>query len=386
MRCLALAALVVSAAGCGGDCTPSADVEVTVVPPSDIAVGNIAKLHVALRVANGPAQSFDIPLSQSISTNGSPFKLRPSPMPSAGYNLAVTLQALDGAGNLIAAGTDSIQAAVMGCNRLTVHLGGVSVNGDMAVPPGPIDMAMVRADLAGCFGGSPDEDQDGRANFCDLCPDDSDPTPADSDGDGLPDACDPDPMMGTNKLVYFEPFDSASGHWSTPNTLINGGMLTLDTLGETIVTSNNGVDMLPTYVRVQSEIDLGAIYTNTPLSDAGIFVGNNANPAAPNAAGVLCILHYHPTAMADTLDLIPVFAGTLGSATTTTTLFHSALYRMRLTQRASGWTCETTSNGSTPATVTLPSSDAVAGPLFMSLRSENMAVHFNAVVAESTLP
>ena len=48
-------------------------------------------------------------------------------------------------------------------------------------------MILPPTDLAGCVGGMPDEDNDGRANNCDLCPADYDPTPSDSDGDGLPD-------------------------------------------------------------------------------------------------------------------------------------------------------------------------------------------------------
>jgi len=262
------------------------------------------------------------------------------------------------------------------------------VNGpaDMAIPPGgPIDMTgVVPPDIAGCIGGSPDEDADGRANFCDLCPDDPDPTPADTDADGLPDACDPDPGTKTNTLLYFDPMDNPSGHWSTSNALIANSYMTLDTQGQNVLLSNNGVDTVPTNARVQAHIFLKAVYTGTPFSDTGIFVGNNANPTAANAEGVLCTLHYHAGSGPDTLDIYPVHQGTLQAPTTTNQQFVSAMYRMRLTQRAAGWTCEATANGLNPASVTL--TKAVTGPLFMSLRSENMEAHFHSVVAESALP
>jgi hypothetical protein len=392
MRRLSLVVIAALAASCGngGDCSQSADIEVTVAPNGDVTVGDITKLHVMLSVADGPVRVLDIVPSHTISTSGSAFLLRPDPAPADKYDVSMTVQAFDGDGNLIAIGSESIQAVNKGCNRLTVHLAGLPpVNQgpiDMAIPPGgPIDMAgVVPPDLAGCIGGTPDEDQDGRANFCDLCPDDSDSTPVDTDGDGLPDACDPDTATKTNTLLYFDPMDAASGHWSTPNALIAGGFMTLDTMQQQRLTSNNGVDMLPTNVRVQAHIFLKGIYTGTPFSDAGVYVGTNPNPMVTNANGVLCTLHYHPNASSDTLDIYPITNGVIGTATSVATAFNPAMYRMRLTQRSTGWTCETVANGVPVATVTL--TKAVTGPLFVSLWAEYMEAHFHAVVAESALP
>jgi hypothetical protein len=343
-----------------------------------------------LSVADGPVKTLNIGSGASpvsIKSGGSAFILHPDPAPSDKYDVSMTVQAFDANDQLIAIGSESMQAVIKGCNKLNVHLAGLPVSiVDMAIPPGgPIDMAgIVPPDLAGCIGGSPDEDQDGRANFCDLCPDDSDPTPADTDGDGLPDACDPDPGTKTNTLLYFDPMDTASGHWSTPNTLIANSYMTLDTMGQSILLSNNGVDTVPTDARVQAHIFLKAIYTGTPFSDAGIYVGNNANPTAATAEGVLCTLDYHGGSGTNTLDIYPVHQGTLQAPTTTPQQFVSAMYRMRLTQRSSGWTCEAIANGLSDASVTLVK--PVAGPLFMSLRSENMEAHFHSVVAESALP
>lgn len=391
---VALVALVAASSGCTtSDCAQSADIQVTVAPNGDVPIPQIAKLHVMLSVADGPVRVLvpDIDLTmKTLSPSGSAFVLRPDPAPADKYDVSMTVQALDAMGGLVAIGSESIQAVVKGCNRLTVHLAALPVNPggpvDMAVVPGSDMTGVVPPDLAGCIGGTPDEDADGRANSCDLCPDDTDPTPADTDGDGLPDACDPDPAAKSNTLLYFDPMDTASGHWSTPNTFIANSYLTIDTQGQTIVTSNNGVDKLPANMRAQAHIFLKAIYTGTPFSDAGLYVGTDANPAAGDANGALCTLHYHAGSGPDTLDIYPVAGGTLQAPTTAQMMFVSAMYRMRLTQRSTGWTCEATANGLTPASVTLPAANVVAGPLFMSLRGENMEAHFHAVVAESALP
>jgi hypothetical protein len=60
----------------------------------------------------------------------------------------------------------------------------------------------------------------------------------------------------------------------------------------------------------------------------------------------------------------------------------SAMYRMRLTNRSGSWTCEATANGLTPASMAL--TKVVTGPLFISLRAENMESHVHAVSAESS--
>lgn len=244
------------------------------------------------------------------------------------------------------------------------------------------DLSLAGGDDAGnCVGGTPDEDADGRANACDLCPDDPDATPVDTDGDGLPDACDPDPSTKTNALTYFDPLDTSTGHWSTPGTLIANSFMTLDTMGQAVLSSSNATDALPTSVRVQAHIFLKAIYTGTPFSDTGVFVGDNSNPVAANANGVLCTLHYHGGGPPDTLDFAPITNGAAGAPTTTPMQFVSAMYRLRVTNRAGAWTCEATANGLAPATVTL--SQSVTGPLFISLRAENMESHVHAVSAES---
>src|SRR5260370_23396744 len=155
MRSLPLIALVVAAAACGNgtDCAQSADIEVTVAPNGDVTVGDITRLHVMLSVADGPVRSLDIVPQHAISTSGSAFILRPDSAPADKYDVSMTVQAFDAANNLIAIGSESMQAVPRGCNRLTVHLAALPPNTivDMAIPPGgPIDMAgQLPPDLAG---------------------------------------------------------------------------------------------------------------------------------------------------------------------------------------------------------------------------------------------
>jgi hypothetical protein len=385
MRSLSLLVLVAAAASCGNgtDCTQSADIEVTVAPNGDVTVGDIARLHVMLSVADGPVRSLDIVPSHPLSS-GSAFILRPDPAPSDKYDVSMTVEAFDGANNLIAIGSESMQAVIMGCNRLTVHLAGLPPNPilDMAIPPGgPIDMAgQLPPDLAGCIGGTPDEDADGRANSCDLCPADPDPTPVDTDGDGLPDACDPDPAMKTNTLVYFDPFDVASGHWSG-NNQITGSYMNIDTGGVGTVSASNATDTMPLNVRVQSEIFPKSVY-GSGGGDTGIFVGTSAN--TNQATGVFCALNANGGA--DTLSVQRIVNGTIMGLATSQSLgspLMMANYRVRLTHRNGTWTCEALLSGGSPVTVT--TMQTVTAPLFITLINDNMGSHFHHVVAETKL-
>jgi hypothetical protein len=394
----AVVALVAAAPSCGpsADCAKSADIQVTVSPASDVSVGSIARLHVMLSVADGPQRVLDIQPDHTI-TSSSAFVLRPDPAPSASYDVALTVQAFDAMNQLIAIGADSLQAVVNGCNRMTVHLAAVPVGGggggggggptlDFSFPPGS-DLAGVITmppDMAGCIGGMPDEDTDGRANICDLCPADYDPTPTDADQDGLPDACDPDPAMKTNMQVYFDPFDVASGHWSGNNMVMSSYMI-IDTGGVGTLASSNAVDMLPTQVRVQTTIFPVSVHGPNG-GDTGLFIGTSANPN--QGTGVFCALTSNGGP--DTLDIYKVDNGSYGVPTTQSlgqTLQQTA-YRLRLTQRAGNWTCEVArvDTPSNPVVLTtVQTMQTVTGPLFMTLMNDNMGSHVHSVVAETKL-
>jgi hypothetical protein len=235
--------------------------------------------------------------------------------------------------------------------------------------------------MLACIGATPDEDADGRANFCDLCPADSDATPVDSDADGLPDACDPDPTMATNQLVYFDPFDDASGHWSGTNPIAQS-YITLDTNGVGSVQASNATDMLPLNVRVQTTIFPTALRGNNG-GDTGLFVGTSAN--LNQATGVFCALTWN-TGAPDTLDIYRVNNGGFSIPTTqplATELMNTS-YRIRLTQRGNSWTCEALQAGQTAVTVS--ATQAVTAPLYITIENDNMGSHFHSVVAETKLP
>jgi hypothetical protein len=253
---------------------------------------------------------------------------------------------------------------------------------DMAAPPGSDLAGMMPADMTTCVGGVPDEDGDGRANFCDACPADADSTPVDTDGDGLPDACDPDPAMKTNTVVYFEPFDVNSGHWSGANAITQSYM-NIDTQTVGTTSASNSTDMLPLNVRVQTIVFPTSEHGNGG-GDTGVFVGTNANVS--QADGAFCGLTWN-NGGPDTLDLYRVTNGGFSVPATQqlATPLQNTSYRIRLTHRAGIWTCEALQSGQPAVTVTTTQTPVVTAPLFMSLINDNMGSHFHSVVVETKL-
>ena len=58
-----------------------------------------------------------------------------------------------------------------------------------------------------------DEDNDGVADSCDVCPHVAD-TQVDGDGDTVGDACDPEPAIARQSIVFFDPFTSLTPGWT----------------------------------------------------------------------------------------------------------------------------------------------------------------------------
>lgn len=383
-----VAALVALAPGCGADCSQSADIQVTVAPNGDVDIAHVTRLHLTLVIDDGAPRGRDITLQAPMPASGSAFILQPDPPPATKYTVSVTIDAIDDQGNLLAIGSESQPVVDKGCNRLTVHLAAVPGQTTGGPPDfaglGPIDFAGLPppADLSGCIGGMPDEDNDGRANFCDLCPADPDTTPVDSDGDALPDACDPDPMMAGNRMLYFDPFDSASGHWSG-NHMVTQSYLTLDSGGLGGDDASNAVDVLPLNVRVQAYVVPTMVYSGRGGGDTGVFVGTGTN--LNQATGVYCALTANDNGP-DSLDIYRVTNGSFGvpSIQNLGQGLTATPYRVRLTQRGSNWTCETVASGLNPVMVS--TTQTVTGQLFISLENDNMQSHFHSVVAETALP
>jgi hypothetical protein len=390
---LLFAALAVAAPGCGGDCAQSSNIQVAIAPNPDVQVQYVTRLHVTLSIDSGVPRSRDIDL-HGLLPGDAAFLLQPDPPPADSYLVSLTVTAMSTEGQLVGIGAESQPVVSKGCNRLVVHLAAVPYAPpepalDMSgAPPPDLSGLPPPGDMGNCLGGTPDEDGDGRANYCDLCPADPDPTPVDSDGDALPDACDPDPTKAGNRTLYFDPFDSASGHWSGNNDLSQstqeGGFMVVDSNGPDVSLSNNMPDALPLNVRVQASIYPRGFYDFRYLVDTGIYLGTRANPGDPKATGVLCQLSYRGGDGNDTIDIYEVDNGTIHNRSSQPLQFSPTLYRMRLTQRGSSWTCEAQADNIGPQTVT--ATQMVTAPLYMSLRAENVQVHVHSVVAETALP
>ncbi len=384
-----LAALSIAASGCTTDCAPSADILVTVIPPSpsEVDPSAIAKLRLLLSIDGGLPRTLDFTPPHAL-TGPSSLILRPDPAPSTKYNVVITVEALDGADQLLAVGGATSDVVTSGCNRLEALLTALPAGPDGGPPP--IDLgpdAGPPPDLT-CSG--VDEDSDGRPNACDLCPADYDPIPTDSDGDGLPDACDPDPSRPGNRQVYFDPFDVDDGHWSGTFQVM-GSYLEIQTqAANNPLVSTNGLDALPANVRVQAFILAPTLEgpSSQFSSDAGLFLGNNSDPNAAGTNGMLCTINASTNGPGGTLELIPVQNGQAQGpiAGQQFDFGTGVVYRLRLTQHGATYSCEVVTNGSPATTVSAPVGQAPVGPQFMALHAWHIEAHFHSVVAETVLP
>jgi hypothetical protein len=409
MRRFAVAvALLLS--GCGPDCAPGPNIQVTVSATPGVDPTRISVLRVVLSVDGMLPKTLDVPIKSPLTSMPKTLLLQPDPAPSPKYNVALSVQSLDANGNVFALGTAEGDVVSNGCNRLDASLfplgggggdGGGGGGGDGNFTPPDL----FSADMSNCsvtpanMSTVPDEDSDGRADSCDLCPDDYDPMPVDSDLDGLPDACDPDPATPSNTLVFFDPFNANSGLWSGNFNLkpFPQGYWDIDSQGCNAVYSGNSTVMLQANVRVQAHIFSPGVYPNcgpggATNADFGIFLGSNSNPGLSTGDGILCVTAAVP-GQPDQLILYTVSGGSLtqpsamqigGGGWST-----GVMYRMRLTQRGAMYTCELASNSMAPtvlATVSKAVLNAPTGPQFMALRGNGLDAHFHAVVAESVLP
>ncbi|HEY4182414.1 MAG TPA: hypothetical protein VGM90_36535 [Kofleriaceae bacterium] len=101
--------------------------------------------------------------------------------------------------------------------------------------------AGVGLDVAVCASGTHDEDGDGIADNCDVCPQDADPGQADGDSDGVGDACDPNPTTPGDSIAFFDPFTAQDPAWdlnlTTPTWA--GDFVDANALGDVINLDRN---------------------------------------------------------------------------------------------------------------------------------------------------
>lgn len=391
LRFSVFCALVSGLGGCKPDCQPGPDIQVTVVAEPGLSVKSVAFLYVYMSVDGGPMRAYPISLQRELGASNA-FLLHPDTAVPQKYNLALQIDALDVRGNVVAFGTAAGPVTTNGCNRLEALLttlpgGG---NGDMGTD-GFIAPDLSNNMLPMCqvqqAPESVDEDQDGRANTCDLCPADADNNPVDTDGDGVPDACDPDPSKVGNRTLYFAPFNQDDGYWSG-GYQINQSFMATDAMGPQIVYSSNAADALQANVRVQTVAFVGDTYYNgAPAADVGIYLGSSATPSAAGTSGMVCLIHYAVQGGPDTLDLVQITNGVSGVPTSTQSSFGNRVrYRLRLTQRGNMYTCEAFTQGFSTVTTTAMG-PAPTTTQYMALRNNALVqVNFHSVVAESVVP
>lgn len=93
---------------------------------------------------------------------------------------------------------------------------------------------------AGCTSLDHDEDRDGIADACDVCPHIANPGQGDNDQDGVGDACDPRPTLEGDRILLFLPFDvmppgltfepGNAGQWAVDGDVLRQAVATGDQL------------------------------------------------------------------------------------------------------------------------------------------------------------
>src|SRR3954471_520840 len=163
--------------GCAPDCVSSADIQLTLRPTQAVNVAGITTLRLVLTVNGGAPKLLDVTPKNALTHDPTTLLLRPDPPPGARYNVAVTVEALDALGGLLAIGTADGDVSALGCNKLDAPLaplpmgdGGVLLDllqpvtdRDLMVPAHD-GLTMTYDDMA--CPAMPDEDGDGRGDAC----------------------------------------------------------------------------------------------------------------------------------------------------------------------------------------------------------------------------
>src|SRR5690349_18562614 len=110
------------ASGCTPDCPASADIQLTLRPTAAVNVAGITTLRLVLTVNSGAPKLLDITPKNALTHDPTTLLLRPDPPPGAKYSIAVTVEALDALGALLAIGTAAADVSSHACNKLEAAL------------------------------------------------------------------------------------------------------------------------------------------------------------------------------------------------------------------------------------------------------------------------
>jgi hypothetical protein len=261
-----------------------------------------------------------------------------------------------------------------GVDLAGVDLAGVDVAGadPAAVDLRSVDLSSSSPDLA--CGGTGDEDHDGIVNTCDLCP--IDPSPLDSDGDGVGDVCDPDVNKPGNRILMFDGFDvDDKGRWEFGTVF--GGARTLGGSSQAEVTDLE--DVLADQFRV--EVRFAILSPFFDESHAGIFV---SNAAGSGGTGIKCLVRHSKSAGIDTVDNDLFMNGASVDTSQQFCRFSSTDETvLRLTRRGDRWLCEAKVGNDT--IVAVSKTFAGVAPK-LQLETLGLTANFEYALIESTVP
>lgn len=144
------------------------------------------------------------------------------------------------------------------------------------------------------------DDGDAYLDGCDPCPGNPNIDPTDSDSDGVPDVCDPEPNRAGNAILGFYPLTALGPDW-----LATGGQWSLQgaDLRQTDITAASAQATFYTVVQPDTWVQVDVVGpdpASSPNTIAGLYLDtdNSTNPSG----GITCDLVRTTSSMATTLQ------------------------------------------------------------------------------------